>query len=194
MERPPYNGAPKAPVLYIKPRNTLAANGDDVRVPADVDELEVGGSLGVVIGTPACNVSTDHALSVIGGYVIVNDVSVPHAEFYRPSIRHKARDGFCPIGSRVVPASALADPDQVTVRVRIEGELRSEFSTSALVRPIARLISDITEFMTLMPGDVLIVGVASPAPRVKAGETVRIEIDGMGALENRFVAAEELRA
>ena len=194
MGGPPYNGAPKAPVLYIKPRNTLGANGDEVRVPGDVDELEVGGSLGVVIGAPACNVPIDRALSVIGGYVIVNDVSVPHTELYRPSIRHKARDGFCPIGPRVVPASAIRDPDQVTVRVSVDGALRSQSSTADLVRPVAQLLRDVTEFMTLNPGDVLIVGVAFPSPRVRAGQSVRIEIDGLGALENPFVAATEARS
>lgn len=189
MSRAPYHGAPRAPVLYIKPKNTLAGNGDDVPVPFGVEELEVGGSLGVVIGRPACNVPADRALSVIGGYVIVNDVSVPHAEYYRPSIRQKARDRFCPLGPRVVPTSAIADPDRVSVGVFIDGALRSTSSTADLVRPIAQLLSDVTEFMTLSPGDVLAVGVAFPAPRVRAGQTVRVEIEGIGALENRFIAA-----
>ncbi len=138
-------------------------------IPRDVDELEVGGSLGIVIGAPACNVPVNRAMSVIGGYVIVNDVSVPHADYYRPSIRLKARDGFCPLGPRVVPASAIANPDCLTVYISVDGQLQSVSSTADLVRSVAQLLSDVTEFMTLSRGDVLAVGVAFPPPRVRAG-------------------------
>ena len=188
VNRPPYNGAPQAPVLYIKPRNTLAADGDPVAVPAGMAELEVGASLGLVIGRPSCRLSEGVALEHVAGYLIVNDVSVPHSSYYRPSIPLRARDGFCPLGARVVPRAALANPDAVTVRTYLDGELRQATTTAELVRPVAKLLSDVTDFMTLSPGDVLAVGVASPAPRVRAGQRVRIEIDGVGRLENRFVA------
>jgi 5-oxopent-3-ene-1,2,5-tricarboxylate decarboxylase/2-hydroxyhepta-2,4-diene-1,7-dioate isomerase len=189
LNLPPYGAAPKAPILYLKPRNTLAANGDEVVVPRDVEELEVGGCLGLVIGRPVCNIPADRALDVIGGYVIVNDVSVPHSTYYRPSIRFKARDGFCPIGPRVVAPSAIADPDVLTIQVFVDGDLRSVASTSDLLRPVAKLLADVTEFMTLSPGDILAVGVAAPVPRVRAGQRVRVEIDGVGTLENPFVTA-----
>jgi 5-oxopent-3-ene-1,2,5-tricarboxylate decarboxylase / 2-hydroxyhepta-2,4-diene-1,7-dioate isomerase len=187
VNEPPYNGPPQAPVLYIKPRNTLAASGDAVSVPADAPELEVGASLGLVIGRTACRLSEPSALQYLAGYLIVNDVSVPHAAYYRPSIRYKARDGFCPLGPRVVPRAAVANPDTLTIRVYIDDELKHTATTSQLVRPVAKLLVDVTDFMTLAPGDVLAVGVASPAPRVRAGQRVTIEIDGLGRLENRFV-------
>jgi len=188
INRPPYNGPPQAPVLYIKPRNTLASDGEAVDVPAGVAELEVGASLGVVIGRPSCRLSEDSALEHVAGYLVVNDVSVPHSTYYRPSIPFRARDGFCPLGPRVVPRTALANPDAVTIRIYLDDELRQTTTTAELVRPVAKLLSEVTDFMTLSPGDVLAVGVAAPAPRVRAGQRARIEIDGVGRLENRFVA------
>ena len=185
--QPPYREPPKAPVLYIKPRNTLASDGEPIAVPPGVAELEIGASLGLVIGRPSCRLSEDRALEHVAGFLIVNDVSVPHLPYYRPSIPAKARDGFCPLGPRVVPKEAIANPDALTVRVYIDGELKQTAATSQLVRPVAKLLADVTDFMTLLPGDVLAVGVASPAPRVRAGQRARIEIDGLGRLENPFM-------
>jgi 5-oxopent-3-ene-1,2,5-tricarboxylate decarboxylase / 2-hydroxyhepta-2,4-diene-1,7-dioate isomerase len=188
VNQPPYQGAPRAPVLYIKPRNTLVASGEPVVVPAETAELEIGASVGLVIGLPACRLSPENALEHVAGYLIVNDISVPHLPYYRPSIRFKARDGFCPLGPRVVARAAVASPDALTIRVYVDGTLQQAASTSELVRPVARLLADVTEFMTLAPGDVLTVGVAAPAPRVRTGQQARIEIDGLGALENSFVS------
>jgi 5-oxopent-3-ene-1,2,5-tricarboxylate decarboxylase / 2-hydroxyhepta-2,4-diene-1,7-dioate isomerase len=187
VNAPPYQAPPRAPVLYVKPRNTLAADGDAVRVPAGVAELEVGACLGLVIGRTACRVPAARALEHLAGYLIVNDVSVPHLPYYRPSIPCKARDGFCPLGPRVVARAAIADPDALTIRVRIDGALRQTASTAALLRPVAELLQDVTEFMTLEPGDVLATGAPAPAPRVRAGQHVSIEIDGLGVLQNSFV-------
>jgi 5-oxopent-3-ene-1,2,5-tricarboxylate decarboxylase / 2-hydroxyhepta-2,4-diene-1,7-dioate isomerase len=183
----PYNGPPKAPALYLKPRNTLAFSGDPVYVPAGVTELEVEACLGLVIGLPACRLEEANALEYLAGYLIVNDVSIPHRPYYRPSIRSRARDGFCPIGPRVVPRAAVADPDELAMRVFIDGDLKQQASTSQLVRTVRRLLADVTEFMTLAPGDVLAVGAAAPAPRVRAGQQVHIEIDGLGRLQSPFV-------
>jgi 5-oxopent-3-ene-1,2,5-tricarboxylate decarboxylase / 2-hydroxyhepta-2,4-diene-1,7-dioate isomerase len=184
----PYKAPPRAPVLYIKPRNTLASSGDAVVVPVDSGELEIGATLGIVIGRTASNVGAEDALEHVAGYVIVNDVSLPHASFYRPQVRCKARDGFCPIGPRVVARGAIADPDALGLRVQVDGELRQATSTGGMIRPVARLIADVTEFMTLAPGDVLLLGVAADAPRARAGQHIAIEIDGLGRLENTLVA------
>jgi 5-oxopent-3-ene-1,2,5-tricarboxylate decarboxylase/2-hydroxyhepta-2,4-diene-1,7-dioate isomerase len=189
VNQPPYKAAPKAPILYLKPRNTLAPSGAAVEVPADAAELEVGAALGIVIGHTACRVTEALALDQVAGYTIVNDVSVPHASFYRPSIRFKARDGFCPIGPRVVPRQQVADPDHLAVRVFVDGKLAHAASTAGMIRPLARLLADVTEFMTLAPGDVLMLGVAAGAPRVRAGQQVAIEIEGLGRLESSLVTA-----
>ena len=187
--QPPYNAPPRAPVLYIKPRNTLAASGDAVEIPAGLSELEVGPCLGLVIGRTACRVPREGALHHVAGYLIVNDVSVPHDTFYRPSIRFKARDGFCPLGPAVVPREAIKDPDALTLRTYVDGVLVQTASTADLVRSAATLLADVTEFMTLIPGDVLALGVGWPAPRVRAGQRVDIAADELGTLSNEFVAA-----
>ncbi|MBV8911346.1 MAG: fumarylacetoacetate hydrolase family protein [Gammaproteobacteria bacterium] len=188
VDRPPYKGAPQAPVLYIKPRNTLAAGGGTVAVPPGVEELEVGATLGLVLGRTACRLEEANATEHLAGYLIVNDVSIPHLPYYRPSIRAKAQDGFCPLGPRVTARATVADPDALTIRVYVDGELKHTATTAELLRPVAKLLAEVTDFMTLSPGDVLAVGVAAPAPRVRAGQRVRIAIDGLGALESLFVA------
>ena len=186
--QPPYKAPAQAPVLYIKPRNTLAAHGDAVRVPADAPELEVGASLGIVIGRTACRVSEAQALDHVAGYTIVGDISVPHDSFYRPSIRFKARDGFCPIGPAVVPRHAVPEPDALAVQVYVDGRLVHATTTGDRRRPVARLLADVTAFMTLAPGDILLLGVSAGAPRVRAGQELCIAIDGLGQLHNRFIS------
>jgi 5-oxopent-3-ene-1,2,5-tricarboxylate decarboxylase/2-hydroxyhepta-2,4-diene-1,7-dioate isomerase len=186
--RPPYNALPRSPVLYLKPRNTLAADGDPVEIPAGIAELEAAACLGIVIGRTACRVSEATALDHVAGFLIVNDVSVPHSSYFRPAVRYRARDGFCPLGPRVTPRASIADPDAVVMRTYVDDALAQTAGTADLVRPAARLLAEVTEFMTLAPGDVLATGAAAPAPRVRAGQSVRIEIDGLGALTNLFVA------
>jgi 5-oxopent-3-ene-1,2,5-tricarboxylate decarboxylase/2-hydroxyhepta-2,4-diene-1,7-dioate isomerase len=184
--RPPYDAPPAAPVLYIKPRNTLGTSGSVVRIPAGTPELEVGACLGLVIGRTACRVPESLALDHVAGYLIVADVSVPHSSYYRPSIRFKARDGYCPLGPAVTARAAVANPGALTVRTHVDGALVQTASTADLIRPAARLLADVTEFMTLAPGDVLAMGAAAPAPRVGSGRTVTIEIDGLGTLSIQF--------
>jgi 5-oxopent-3-ene-1,2,5-tricarboxylate decarboxylase/2-hydroxyhepta-2,4-diene-1,7-dioate isomerase len=184
VNQPPYKAPPRAPVLYIKPRNTFAADGDAIPVPADAPQLQMGPALGVVIARTACRVSEAEALSCVAGYVVVNDVSVPHSVFYRPSIRFKARDGFCPIASTVMPATAVANPDDLAIQVEIDGVLRHESRTSSFVRPVARLIAELSDFMTLSAGDILLSGVPHGAPQAHEGQTVRIRIEGVGQLDN----------
>jgi 5-oxopent-3-ene-1,2,5-tricarboxylate decarboxylase/2-hydroxyhepta-2,4-diene-1,7-dioate isomerase len=183
----PYKAAPQAPVLYIKPRNTLLPARTPVVIPKDTQELEVGACLGIVIGKTACALRESSALDYVAGYLIVNDLSVPHSVFYRPSIRFKARDGFCPMGPRVTPRAAVSNPDDLRIDVFVDGDLRQSATTRDLVRPIARLLADITDFMTLSPGDVLAVGAAAPAPRARADQTVTIEITHLGRLETTFI-------
>jgi 5-oxopent-3-ene-1,2,5-tricarboxylate decarboxylase / 2-hydroxyhepta-2,4-diene-1,7-dioate isomerase len=188
-KQPPYNAPPVAPVLYIKPRNTLAASGDVVRIPVGVPELEVGACLGVVIGRTACRLAESKALDYVAGYLIVADVSVPHANYHRPSIRYKARDGFCPLGPAVTARAAVADPDALIIRTYVDEVLVQAASTADFIRTTARMLADVTEFMTLGPGDVLALGAAAPAPRVRSGQTVTIAIDGFGRLVNPFMDA-----
>ena len=188
VHQPPYKAPPKAPVLYIKPANTWIGAGAPIPVPGDAEALQMGAALGVVIGRTACRVPLEAALDYVVGYTVVNDVSVPHDSYYRPSIRLKCRDGFCPIGTKIVDRARVPDPDALTVRVFVDGALRQQNTTANLVRPTARLIADVTEFMTLSAGDILLTGVPENAPLARAGQRVAIEIEGVGRLENPLVA------
>ena len=187
VHQAPYKAPPKAPILYIKPRNTIAADGDAVFVPAGIEALEMGASLGLVIGRTACRVDAARALEFVSGMVAVNDISVPHASYYRPSMRFKCRDGFCPIGS-VVPVESIDDPGALTLCVEIDGVERQRRDLSGLIRPIGRLIAEVSEFMTLHPGDVLMIGVPGGAPQARAGQHVTVAIEGVGRVHNTLVA------
>jgi 5-oxopent-3-ene-1,2,5-tricarboxylate decarboxylase / 2-hydroxyhepta-2,4-diene-1,7-dioate isomerase len=187
VNQPPYRAPPSAPVLYIKPRNTLGLSGDVVRIPAGTPDLEVGACVGVVIGRTACRITELRALDYVAGYLIVADVSIPHANYHRPCVRFKAGDGFCPLGPSVAARAAVADPDALTLRTYVDGALVQTASTADLIRPAARLLADVTEFMTLAAGDVLALGAAGPAPRARSGQTATIGIDGLGSLSIPFL-------
>lgn len=187
--QPPYLAPPKSPVLFVKPRNTLGASGDAVKIPAGVAELEVGACLGLVIGRTACRVSEPQALDHVAGYLILADVSVPHPNYFRPFIRCKARDGYCPLGPAVTARAAVANPDALMLRCHVDGVLVQSANTADLVRPAARLLADVSEFMTLAPGDILALGAAAPAPRVRSGQRMTIGIDGFSSLDILFTDA-----
>ena len=160
-------------------------------MPAGISRLEMGAALGLVIGKQAVAVDEENALTYVAGYTIVNDVSVPHDSVYRPAVQHKARDGFCPIGPWIIDRQEVDNPDDLTIRVFINDKLQQENSTSNLIRSVSRLLADVTEFMTLSPGDVLLVGVPEEAPQAKIGDKIRIEIAGIGSLENVIVDEKE---
>ena len=192
--QPPYKAPPKGPVLYLKPRNTLVAPGGAIRIDDPAGEIEIGAALGIVIGRAACNVGVGEAMDFVAGYVIVADCSLPHDSYFRPSIRFKARDGSCAVGPKVVARADIVDPDALGVRVLVDGRPVHAAGTGGTFRSVARLVADVSEFMTLAPGDLLLAGVAPGAPRVGAGAAVAIEIDGLGRLETRVVAASERAA
>jgi len=188
VDAAPYEAPPRAPVLYIKPANTWAAFGEQVALPPAVAAVEIGAALGIVIGATAHRVAEGEALDCIAGYTIVNDICEPHANFHRPAIRERCRDGFCPIGPWVIARHEVPKPDALRLRVLVNGKLAMENTTANLIRPVARLVADVTEFMTLSAGDVLLAGVPENAPHARAGDRVRIEIEDVGALENALIA------
>jgi 5-oxopent-3-ene-1,2,5-tricarboxylate decarboxylase / 2-hydroxyhepta-2,4-diene-1,7-dioate isomerase len=183
----PYTSPPVAPVLYIKPLNTFNRIGAGIPMPPGESKLEIGAALGIVMARTAVALTEETAMDHVAGFTIVNDVSVPHDSIFRPAVQHKARDGFCPIGPWIINRDDVDAPDNLTIRVFINNELRQENSTKNLIRPIARLLAEVTEFMTLRQGDVLLAGVPEGAPLAEVGDTVRIEISGIGTLENVVV-------
>jgi 5-oxopent-3-ene-1,2,5-tricarboxylate decarboxylase / 2-hydroxyhepta-2,4-diene-1,7-dioate isomerase len=191
VHQPPYKAPPNAPVLAIKPRNALAFDGAALELPPGDEALEIGASLGIVIGRSACCVARAQALDHVAGYTIVVDVGVLVSSHYRPAVRLKARDGFCPIGPRVVARNELANPDELDVVVTIAGQVAQRSSTGERQRGVAQLIADVSEFMTLHPGDVLTLGSSQGAPLARVGQSVVVAIAGLGQMNHRIVAARE---
>jgi 5-oxopent-3-ene-1,2,5-tricarboxylate decarboxylase/2-hydroxyhepta-2,4-diene-1,7-dioate isomerase len=182
----PYKVPPVAPILYIKPPNTWSATGAKICVPSGTAQLKMGGTLGIVIGRAASRVHESEALDYVGGWVVVNDVSIPHESIYRPAIKQQCRDGFCPIGS-IVPRGSL-DSAHARIWISVNDQLRATVAASDLIRPVPRLIADVTEFMTLRTGDTLLIGEPDNAPLAGPGDCVRVEIPGVGSIENTLVA------
>lgn len=176
MTQPPYKAPPKAPVLYVKTANTWSAHGTEIAVPHNVAEVEIGATVGMVIGNAGS----------VAGYVLMNDLSIPHASFFRPPVKFKCVDGFLGIGPAVRDAQQLPDPAAI-IEVRVDGALRHSVDFSQLVRPAAQLLADVSEFMTLAPGDVLMLGCDLGRPLVHAGQHIEISAPGFASLSNTLV-------
>jgi 5-oxopent-3-ene-1,2,5-tricarboxylate decarboxylase / 2-hydroxyhepta-2,4-diene-1,7-dioate isomerase len=185
---PPYQAPPRAPILYLKPRNTRIGYGVPIPIPAGIEAVAVGPTLGVVLGRDAYRVSPPDALQCIAGYTLVNDLTIPHESYYRPALKQKCRDGFCPIGPWIVEREQLGSVDALAIRAYVNGTLALENTTANLIRPVPDLIADISAFMTLSAGDVLLVGLPENLPLARSGDRVAVEIDGIGRLENPLVA------
>ena len=185
----PYRKPPTQPVLYYKPRNTWNVNGAEIEWAQDFDgqdvpSMVVGASLGVVIGRETCRVAIDEALSHIGGYTVVADYSLPEQSYYRPDIKGKCLDGSAPVGPDIVSADTLAAPDALSVTIRVNGELKSEFALDNMARSVSELISNLSYIMTLQPGEIIAVGFAGDRVPVAKGDRVNATIDGVGTLTN----------
>jgi len=188
FQEPPYKAPPTKPVLFIKTPNTRNRQQGEVVFPASCDRLQPGPAVGVVIGRKASRVTKDEALSYVAGLTIVNEFSLPEDSYYRPAVKAKCRDGFCPMGPEVVELADIKDCDQLVLKLHVNGELRQEGTTADWVRSIPELLADITEFMTLNEGDVLITGTPDGRVDVKIGDQVVVEVSGLGSLTNTIVA------
>jgi 5-oxopent-3-ene-1,2,5-tricarboxylate decarboxylase / 2-hydroxyhepta-2,4-diene-1,7-dioate isomerase len=176
MGEPPYKAPPKAPVLYIKPANTWSADGADIVVPSAVLEVEVGATVAMVMKAPG----------EVGGYLLMNDLSVPHGSYFRPPVRFKCLDGFLGVGNTWLSAEG-EDPSTFVIEVRINGDLRQSVSFNQLMRDPQQLLADVSQFMTLGAGDALMLGLEAGRPRAKAGDRVEIRGAGLGSLSNQLV-------
>jgi 5-oxopent-3-ene-1,2,5-tricarboxylate decarboxylase/2-hydroxyhepta-2,4-diene-1,7-dioate isomerase len=157
-------------------------------VPAGVEALEIGASVAVVFSRRATRLPAAHAFDYLHGFTLASDVSIPHPDYYRPAVRFKCRDGFCPLGRDIVPAHALADADAIALSVRIDGATAAAASTATLIRPVRELIADVTAFMSFDAGDVLLLGVAGGAPHARAGSAIEIAAAGLGTLRHTLIA------
>lgn len=176
LAQPPYQASPKAPILYLRPRNTWSGHRARVAVPDAEPGVVVGGALGIVIGRPAVHVAVAEAMDVVAGYTALGDLCIPHESVYRPAVPLRARDGFCVIGPALVARRFLANPDAVRIAITINEQPTFVTTTAACIRGVAQLLADVTEFMTLLPGDVLMLGAPHGAPVAHAGDTVQVHI------------------
>ena len=187
FQQAPYQQQPTKPVLFIKTPNTR--NGHDgVVLHPHGERLQPGPALGVVIGQRASRVSLENAMAHVAGYVVVNEFSLPEDSYYRPAVKAKCRDGFCALGPQLVARDQVANPNQLSLKLFVNGELRQESSTADWIRDIPQLIAEISEFMTLYPGDVLITGTPQGRVDVQPGDQVEVDITGIGRLSNTIAA------
>ncbi|MDS9873659.1 fumarylacetoacetate hydrolase family protein [Pseudomonas protegens] len=186
--QPPYQKPPVKPVLFIKTPNTRNSHEAPVVFPQGVERLQPGPALGVVIGKRASRVRLEDALEHVAGYTIVNEFSLPEDSYYRPAVKAKCRDGFCALGPELVPAAEVPDPHALSLELWVNGERVQHNSTANLVRSIPQLIAEISEFMTLHPGDVLITGTPEGRVDVRPDDRVEVQISGLGRLANTIVA------
>jgi 5-oxopent-3-ene-1,2,5-tricarboxylate decarboxylase/2-hydroxyhepta-2,4-diene-1,7-dioate isomerase len=186
----PYKMPPKAPVLYIKPANTcfsakVGAGGTAV-LPPNADSVEVGATLALVIGRSASKVAAVDAWAYVAGVTLVADLSLPHDSYYRPAIREKCFDSSCALGSQVVP---VTDISSLVARTEVDGIKVAERRFDDLVRDVPQLLADVTAFMTLTEGDMLLVGVPWRGPQAKVGSRVVVEVDGIERIEFALAAS-----
>jgi 5-oxopent-3-ene-1,2,5-tricarboxylate decarboxylase/2-hydroxyhepta-2,4-diene-1,7-dioate isomerase len=182
FERPPYNTPPKTAVWFIKPHNTVVRSGDPIPFPHGETVLS-GATVALVVGKTASNVRPENAAEYIAGYALANEVSLPEESFYRPAIKAKCRDGFCPLGE----LTAINNVDNLTIITEINGREADRWSTADLKRNAAELLSALSEFATLNPGDAILLGTPQARVEIRPGERVRILAEGFPPLENPVV-------
>lgn len=180
MNQPPYKAPPQAPVLYVKPANTWSANGASIAVPTRVPEVEIGATIAMVIADKKVR------------FVLMNDLSIPHSSYFRPPVKFKCLDGFLGIGSQTVETN---QPQNFKLEVRVNGKLVQSLDFSQLVRPAAQLFADVSGFMTLHEGDVLMLGCDclsnGKRPVAKVGDVITISAPShpaLSTLSNTLVA------
>ena len=180
------NKMPDEPLLFLKPPSAVIGHGDNIELPPDSQQVEHEGELGVVIGREARLISeNEDPLDYVLGYTCVNDVTA--RDLQRKDVqftRGKGFDTFCPVGPFIVNE---IDPFQLTVVTRVNGEVKQTGRTSDMAFPVPFLIKYISRIMTLYPGDLIATGTPAGVSRMVAGDTVEVEINGVGLLANTIV-------
>ena len=178
---------PDYPILFHKMPHTFIGHKAKVKRP-DVEYMHYEGELVAVMGQACRSVKAADALNYVMGYTIGNECTVRDfvGNYYRPPVKAKGHDTFGPLGPVLVSAEDI-DPTDVTIRTTVNGELRQEGNTRHLRHSIADLIEYISEFMTLQRGDMIWSGTPKGISHVHAGDVMRVEIDGIGALENEVI-------
>lgn len=177
---------PGEPLLFLKPSSAVIGPGDPIRYPSQLtEEVHHEAELAVVIGALISDASPQEASAGIFGFTCANDVTARDLQRREHQwTRAKGFDSFCPLG----PAIATdLDAGDLAIRCLVDGELRQDGSTRDLVFDVPTLVSYVSRVMTLLPGDVILTGTPAGVGELHPGQTVRVEIDGIGVLENRVV-------
>jgi 2-keto-4-pentenoate hydratase/2-oxohepta-3-ene-1,7-dioic acid hydratase in catechol pathway len=177
---------PDEPLLFMKPPSAVIGPGAAIVRPAGFDRTDFEGELSFVVGRPARRVPVERALEHVFGYTICNDVTVRDLQKKDGQFtRAKGFDTFCPVGPFVTRG---VDPADLRIVTRQNGELRQDGRTNDLIFAVAQVLAVASRVMTLLPGDLVTTGTPSGVGPIAPGDVVRIEIEGLGALENPVVA------
>jgi 2-keto-4-pentenoate hydratase/2-oxohepta-3-ene-1,7-dioic acid hydratase in catechol pathway len=173
---------PEEPLVFLKPSTSVSGPGDPIPLPPISNRVDYEGELAVIIGRIARNVRAEEAFRYILGYTCGNDVTLRDLQKKDDQwARAKGFDGSCPLGPWV---ETELDPIDVHLQTRVNGEVRQSASTSDMVFGVATIIEFVTEFMTLLPGDVIMTGTPEGVGKLEPGDRVEVEVDGIGALMN----------
>lgn len=171
---------PTEPGLFLKGLNTLSGPGDPIPYPDWTNELHYEGELAVVIGSRLRNATPEEALDGVLGYTCAVDVTARDKQ--RADLqwaRGKGADGFCPVGPWL---ETDLDPTDVSVRTRVNGESRQDGHTSDLIFPVATILSYVSSFLTLVPGDLVLTGTPDGVGPLRVGDEVEVSVSGVGSL------------
>jgi len=188
---------PTLPVLFSKFSNTIAAPGEQIVLPSNAVEYDYEAELGVVIGKRAKNVTEQDALSYVLGYCNTNDLSARDLQRRTSQwLLGKTLDQFSPIGPYLVTADEVPDPQVLDIRCWVNGDLRQNSSTADMIFSVAYLVSYISQYMTLEPGDVISTGTPEGVVLgmkekqwLQPGDEVTVEIAGLGQLTNTMIGS-----
>ena len=190
---------PEYPVIFTKAPTTVNSPYGNIIIDPQVSvEIDWEAELAVIIGNGGKNISEEDAMSHVFGYTVLNDVTARdlqsrHKQFFKG----KSIDGYCPMGPWIITADEIKHPQQLDVRLRVNGITKQEGNTSMMVFPIRTIIATLSQGMTLEPGDIIATGTPSgvgfarnPPEFLKAGDIMETEIEGIGMLRNVVVNAE----
>jgi 2-keto-4-pentenoate hydratase/2-oxohepta-3-ene-1,7-dioic acid hydratase in catechol pathway len=188
---------PTEPIFFMKAPSSICGPNDDVIIPKGSQKTDYEVELGVVIGTLARHVSLADAPRHVAGYCVVNDVSEREFQIERLGqwTKGKSADTFCPIGPWLVTADEIPDPGKLALWTEVNGERRQSSNTADLIFGVDQIVSYVSQFMTLLPGDVIPTGTPSgvgmgfkPPRFLKPGDRVRLSVEGLGEQNQRLVA------
>jgi 2-keto-4-pentenoate hydratase/2-oxohepta-3-ene-1,7-dioic acid hydratase in catechol pathway len=188
---------PKEPVLFMKATSTIMGATDSIVIPPGATKVDWEVELGVVIGSQAKNVSERDALDYVAGYMVVNDLSERawQLEGTGQWVKGKSADTFGPIGPWLVTRDEIADPQALDLWLSVNGKVRQKSSTAQMIFPVAKLVSYISTFMSLQPGDIISTGTppgvgmgAKPPTYLKSGDIVKLGGAGLGEQSHTVTA------